>query len=156
SGGYLIHAWNYLGEEPPGWPKQTGGWVIASVGVGDFDGDGTFDVAVTTRDGWLFAWKTDGKAGESLFEWNGFNHDPHNTGNYETSPTPYKTWSGEVTTPEADATGGEGDTTGDDATEEEAPAPSDGGGCGGPAGPAWLTLLALCLVLSMGRRRRAS
>ena len=31
SGGYLVHAFNYRGEEPAGWPKQTGGWIIASV-----------------------------------------------------------------------------------------------------------------------------
>jgi len=150
SGGYLVHAWNYLGEEPPGWPKQTGGWIIASVGVGDFDGDGLFDVAVTTRDGWLFAWKTEGKAGSSLFEWNGFNHDPHNTGNYETSPTPYKTWSGEITQPDPTADATDSDTTG-----TTPPPPSGGGGCGAPGGPTLPALLALlALGLAMATRRR--
>lgn len=101
SGGYLVHAWNYLGEEPAGFPKQTGGWIIASAGVGDFDGDGKFDVTVSTRDGWLFAWKTEGKVG-SIFEWNGFGHDPMKTGNYENDPTPFATWdTGPVAEPDA-------------------------------------------------------
>jgi hypothetical protein len=95
SGGYLVHAFNYKGEEPPGWPKQTGGWIIASVAVGEFDGDGLFEVAVTTRDGWLYVWETEGKV-TNLFDWNGFGHDPHNTNNFETDPTPYKPWSDKI------------------------------------------------------------
>ena len=121
SGGYLMRAWNYLGVEPAGWPKQTGGWIIASAAVGDFDGDQLFEVAVTTRDGWIFVWETPGQAGQSIYEWNGFAHDPHNTGNYELPATPYKTWSGEVSVePDPiDETGGDetgSDETGDDET----------------------------------------
>ena len=140
------------------------------MGVGDFDGDGTFDVAVTTRDGWLFVWRTEGKAGESLFEWNGFNHDPHNTGNYETSPTPYKTWGGEVTTPtpEPDASGGEGDSTTEQDTTTPGPDASTGGSGGGGSGGCetagssqrsvaflFLTLVALT-VWARRRRQRVS
>ena len=174
SGGYLVRAWNYLGEEPEGWPKQTGGWIIASAGIGDFDGDGNFDVTVMTRDGWLYAWKTEGKAGQSIFEWNGFNHDPHNTGNYETSPTPYKTWSGEVAAPEpsdegeADAGTSEGE---EDARPEEDSAPSedgeaepqtpveeDEGGCNAATpspSPLHLALM-LALTCTLMLRRRSS
>lgn len=95
SAGYLVHAWNYKGEEPEGWPKQTGGWIMAAVAVGDHDGDGLFDAAVTTRDGWLYMWRTPGKASSSIFEWNGTGHDPMRTSNYENSPTPFKVWSAE-------------------------------------------------------------
>ena len=107
SGGYLVHAWNYLGVEPAGFPKQTGGWIIASAAVGDFDGDNLFDLAISTRDGWLFAWKTTGSTA-SLFEWNGFGANPHHTGNYEDDPTPYQTWTTTVTEtgPEAEAEAG--------------------------------------------------
>jgi hypothetical protein len=168
SGGYLVRAWNYLGEEPPGWPKQTGGWIIASAGVGDFDGDGNFDVTVMTRDGWLYAWKTGGKAGQSLFEWNGFNHDPHNTGNYETSPTPYKTWSGEVIVPEpepepepADA-GPSEEPDADTQAVQDAEGPSEPvtpddeeeGGCGAAERGALPTALMLLLLMVGWRSRR--
>ena len=91
-----------------------------------------------------------GKAGQSLFEWNGFNHDPHNTGNYETSPTPYKTWSGEITQPDPTADATDSDTTG-----TTPPPPSGGGGCGAPGGPTLPALLALlALGLAMATRRR--
>ena len=67
SGGYFVHAFNYLGEEPAGWPKQTGGWIIASAAVGDFDGDEKFEVAISTRAGWLFMWHTEGQAGATVW-----------------------------------------------------------------------------------------
>ncbi len=171
SGGYLVRAWNYEGTEPEGWPKQTGGWIIASVAVGELDGDGKFEAAVTTRDGWLFAWNTEGETG-SIFEWNGFGHDPHNTNNYETSPTPYKTWTGGGTKPQPDPepdaggqpdagptddvgddTTGPAETVGGDTAPEPKPKPKGGGCEGGDATPvAWLAALSL---LALARRRRA-
>lgn len=165
SGGYLVRAWNWKGEQPAGWPKQTDGWIIASAAVGDFDGDRKFDVALPTRDGWLYAWKTQGKAGESIYEWNGFGHDPHNTNNYEESPTPYKTWTGEVVAPTPDASpdaGGDvaepdaaGDAAGPDAVAEPNVKPASSGGCAGGAGGAgWLALVALALMGLATRRRR--
>ena len=83
SGGYLVRAFNYLGEELDGWPKHTGGWLIASTTVGDFDGDGTYDVAAATRLGDIFVWHTEGSV-EGRLEWNGYGHDTMNTSNYET------------------------------------------------------------------------
>lgn len=79
--GYLIHAFNYKGEEPKGWPKFTGGWVIMSPAVGDINDDGFFDVVSGTRNGWLYAWKTKGKR-DGILEWQFFAHDHHNTNNY--------------------------------------------------------------------------
>jgi len=113
SGGYLVHAWNYLGAEPDGFPKQTGGWIIASAGIGDFDGDGKFDLTVSTRNGWLFAWRTEGSV-HSIFEWNGFGHDPMKTGNYENDPTPFAPWESNVAEP-----GPEGVEPGPEAVESD-------------------------------------
>ncbi len=172
SGGYFVHAFNYKGEEPAGWPKQTGGWIIASAAVGDFNGDGLFEVAITTRDGWLYVWKTPGEAATSIYEWNGFGHDPHNTNNYETDPVPYRTWTkGSTPGPEpqpeaAGDTGTEpdaGSTTGPDASEEtdagSTPPKKDDGGCGAAPGSGAQGLLGLLLALIAGawvlRRRGA-
>ena len=89
SAGYLVHAWNYLGQEPKGFPKYTMGWVLSSPAVGDIDGDGYFDVATATRDGWVFAWKTQGKVKDAIVEWPFHGHDLHNTGNYHSPINPY-------------------------------------------------------------------
>ncbi len=83
SGGFMVHAWNLNGEQPAGWPKLTGQWVLASPAVGDVDGDGSLDVVVATRQGWVFAWSTAAPVG-SIVEWAGFGHDPQNTRNHLT------------------------------------------------------------------------
>jgi len=165
SGGYLVHAWDYLGNEPAGWPKQTGGWIIASAGVGDFDGDGKFDVAISTRDGWLYVWKTQGSV-KNLYEWNGFGHNPHHTGNYEDDPTPYKVWDSAIVEPPVepgpeptvevtpDTGTSEGDTSAAEVIEESKKTKKDEGCAGGSAGAgAAMALLGLGLVAL--RRRRA-
>jgi MYXO-CTERM domain-containing protein len=81
SGGYYLRAWNYNGEQPEGWPKFTGGWVIASPAVGDLDGDGTLEVAVANREGYLYVWNTPAKTNGRV-DWASFHHDDWNTGNY--------------------------------------------------------------------------
>ena len=83
SGGYRVHAWNSEAVQPAGWPKSTGGWNITSPAIGDLDGDGTFDVAVASRNGWLFSWSTPGST-DGIVEWQFFGHDHHNTNNYDT------------------------------------------------------------------------
>jgi hypothetical protein len=55
SGGYLVHAMDATGAEAPGWPKFTGGWLIATPAVGRI-GSRTV-VAATTREGWLWLWR---------------------------------------------------------------------------------------------------
>jgi hypothetical protein len=154
SGGYLLHAWDYLGNEPAGFPKQTGGWIIASAGVGDFDGDGRFDVTVSTRDGWLFAWKTEASV-KNLFEWNGFGHNPTKTGNYEDDPTPFAPWKDEVVEPgpEQAEVAEEVEPAPEDASgdtnEAEPPPKKKDDGCAGGGG---LPLFGL-LLLAVGARR---
>ena len=81
-----MHAYDYFGREPAGWPKFTGGWIAATPAVGDVDGDGYLEVAVTTREGDLFVWDTLGPADGNV-QWSSFAHDPRNTGNYG-SPLP--------------------------------------------------------------------
>lgn len=83
SGGYLVHAWDVSGAEAPGFPKSTGGWVVASPAVGDLDRDGFRDLVVATRDGYVFAWKTRGAAWRPL-QWATFHHDNRGTGNLHT------------------------------------------------------------------------
>ena len=61
---------------------MTGNWILGSPALGDIDGDGWLDVAVTTREGWLFVWGTRGRADQQL-EWASIHHDAQNTGNYE-------------------------------------------------------------------------
>ncbi len=81
SGGYLMHAWDATGQEADGFPKFTGNWILGSPAVGDMDGDGLLDIAVTTREGWLFVWGTLGRADQAI-EWASIHHDAQNTGNY--------------------------------------------------------------------------
>ncbi len=85
SGGYFLHAFDGCGNEPAGWPKFTNGWIAATAAVGDIDGDPAkkLEVVVGTRDGYLFAWKTEGKS-DGPIEWESFHHDNANTGNYGT------------------------------------------------------------------------
>jgi hypothetical protein len=87
SGGYFVHAVDACGREAAGWPKFTGQWIIPTTAIGDVDGDGTLEVAVGTRDGWLYAWHTGAKASEAIIEWESFHHDNRNTGSLETALT---------------------------------------------------------------------
>ena len=164
SAGYLLHAWNYLGAEPKGFPHFTMGWILASPAVGDMDGDGKFDIGVGTRDGWIFAWKTvDGTIAGAINEWPMHGHDLHNTDNYHAVINPY------AKKPEADAgsTDTGADTTaagtdavtsadaGDDVAPVASPSPPAKSGCtasqtSGQAGGVLTLLLLAALVL---RRR---
>lgn len=77
SGGYFLHAFNEKGEIP-NFPKFTGGWTYASASIGDFDGDKNLDVAVTTREGNVFIWRTEGKKG--ALSWRTFKGGPARLG----------------------------------------------------------------------------
>jgi hypothetical protein len=85
TGGYFLHAADACGREAAGFPKFTNGWIAAAAAVGDVDGDAQkgLEVVTGTRDGWLFAWHTLGKATGPI-EWESFHHDNANTGNYAT------------------------------------------------------------------------
>lgn len=83
--GYLVHAVDGCGREAPGFPKFTNGWNATAPAVGDIDGDAqkSLEVVVGTREGYLFAWKTRGRASGPVM-WESFHHDNANTGNAAT------------------------------------------------------------------------
>jgi hypothetical protein len=82
SAGYFLHAVDGCGRQPKGWPKFTGQWIIPTPAVGDLDGDGALEVAVSTRNGWLYVWRTGGKS-DGMIQWESFHHDNRNTGSFE-------------------------------------------------------------------------
>ena len=90
SAGHIVHAFDYRGDEPIGWPKQTGQWVLGSPAIGDADGDGFLEVWTGTRSGFLYAWSTPALASEAYRGWTGFRHDPRNTGNCHTALRTYE------------------------------------------------------------------
>ena len=84
---YDLRAYGLGGVSPPGWPKFTGGWSVSTPAVGDFTGDGKVDVALVTREGNLFVWRTNGSACQTP-EWPKYQHDLHNSGDMATDATP--------------------------------------------------------------------
>ena len=90
SAGHIVHAFDNRGDEPVGWPKQTGQWILGSPAIGDADGDGYLEVWTGTRSGFLYAWTTTSLASEAYRGWVGFRHDPANTGNCETALRTYE------------------------------------------------------------------
>jgi MYXO-CTERM domain-containing protein len=119
-GGYHVYAPEVNGDEAPGYPKFTGGWNIATAAVGDINGNSNIDVVIGTREGWLWAWESEGHVGglEGLkypaIQWASFHHDDQNTGNAGT-PLPER----ERLAPANDgdicacsSAGGDGDDTG--------------------------------------------
>ena len=149
SGGYFLHAADACGREAPGFPKFTNGWIAAAAAVGDLDGDAqkSLEVVTGTRDGWLFAWHTQGKSTGPI-EWESFHHDNANTGNYATKLEQGRLQRAAVPI---------------DCTEAAVPAKDrfDAGGCGcrtapRAADPRALGVGVLALGLAFARRRRRS
>lgn len=65
SAGYQLWAWDANGMIPPGWPKFTGGWILASAAVGNVD-------------------TTSNPGAPNAIQWADFHHDLWHTGNYQT------------------------------------------------------------------------
>ena len=84
---YDLRAYKAGGVPATGFPKFTGGWVTQTPSVGDVLGDGGLELAEPTREGNLFVWRTGGTACGDL-EWPKFQHDLHNSGDYDTDATP--------------------------------------------------------------------
>ena len=79
NGVFTLAAFDATGAAPAGWPKLTGGWVVGTPGLGDWDGDGHAEVAIVRRDGQLLVWHTAGAAA-SLTEWPRSGGDATNSG----------------------------------------------------------------------------
>lgn len=67
------------GSSPAGWPKLTGGWSVGTPAAGDWDGDGSGEIAIVRRDGPLLVWRLP-TASTALGDWVRFGGGPHNTG----------------------------------------------------------------------------
>lgn len=76
--GLKLHAIDACGREAEGFPKFTGQWISGTPAIGDIDGDDRLEVVVTTRDGWLFAYKTRGRS-DGVITWESAHHDNRNT-----------------------------------------------------------------------------
>jgi hypothetical protein len=62
SGGYYMRGYSKFGRASD-WDRFTGGWVVQAPVLGDFDGDGNWDIGVATREGYSFIWPTDQRKG---------------------------------------------------------------------------------------------
>ena len=58
--GKHVYAFNYKGDNVPGWPVNTGDNNFTSPAVGDMDNDGYYEVAECSLDGWTYLWGHDG------------------------------------------------------------------------------------------------
>jgi hypothetical protein len=81
NGLYTLSAFDANGAAADGWPKLTGGWMVGTPGLGDWDGNGKAELAVVRRDGLLLVWHT-GAATNSLTEWPRSGGNPRNTAEY--------------------------------------------------------------------------
>ncbi|HWH29669.1 MAG TPA: S8 family serine peptidase, partial [Mycobacteriales bacterium] len=85
-----LHAFSASGDEPGlrtlddrGWPKFTGGWTVVAAAAGSLTGDGSREIASTTREGDLFVWSTPAHACDPA-SWREYGHDGWNSGNATT------------------------------------------------------------------------
>lgn len=81
NGHFTLAAHDGTGAAPDGWPKLTGGWVVGTPAVGDWDGDGSLEVAQARRDGVLMVWTTGpGTATDDAVQWGQWGCDPYRSG----------------------------------------------------------------------------
>jgi hypothetical protein len=79
NGVYTLSAVTPDGTIPDGWPKLTGGWLVGTPGMGDWDGNGTAELAAVRRDGVLMVWHTP-TSSTRLRQWPRFGQNLANTG----------------------------------------------------------------------------
>ncbi len=82
-----MHAYTSSGSMAPGFPKWTTGWNLFSPTAGDVLSNDKVDLVTTTREGYLFAWSTNGSPSANT-QWWRMQHDEWNTGNYEAVTRP--------------------------------------------------------------------
>jgi len=83
-----LHAFTAGGRQAAGFPKFHTGWVLYAPSVGDLDGDGRTDVVAATREGYLMAWGTKGRAERGNEEWWAYRHDERNTSRHGVDTRP--------------------------------------------------------------------
>ena len=76
-----LHAFTDGGGQAPGFPKFHTGWNLWSPSAGDLDGDGRTELVVATREGYMFVWRTPGRA-DANGEWWRWHHDERSSGRY--------------------------------------------------------------------------
>jgi hypothetical protein len=85
SGTYDIRAIDASGDEAPGFPKFTGGWMVNAPAFAPFGTLADQVLAAGTREGELFAWSTQRPACASSGPWPKMHHDLWNTNNLSES-----------------------------------------------------------------------
>ncbi len=83
-----VRAVNADGQEAPGFPKFTGGWMVNSPVYGPLGTLSTQVLAAGTRTGTLFVWSTPTPATASCGPWPEAHHDLWNSGNLEEAAAP--------------------------------------------------------------------
>ena len=83
-----LHAYEATtGAQAAGFPKFQTGWIVFGPAVGDLDTDGRNDILAATREGYLYAWETNGVATGNE-EWWQYRHDERNTARYGVDTRP--------------------------------------------------------------------
>ena len=82
-----VRAVNSLGQEAPGFPKFTGGWIVNSPSFGPLGAMDDQVVVAGTRDGDLFVWSTPTQRCASSGPWPREHHDLSNTNNLQWTST---------------------------------------------------------------------
>jgi hypothetical protein len=82
-----MHAFTATGTQAPGFPKFHTGWEVFGPAVGDLDGNGRNELVAATREGYLMAWNTPGRASAND-QWWSYRHDERNTGAYGVDTRP--------------------------------------------------------------------
>ena len=96
---YDLRAIDANGQEAPGFPKFTGGWMVNSPSYGSFGTLGTKVMAAATREGYLFVWTTATPKCATSGPWPKDHHDLLNTGDLEASGAPGTAGCSEPATP---------------------------------------------------------
>lgn len=86
SASYDLRAFNALGQEAPGFPKFTGGWMVNSPSMGSFGQLGDQVLAAGTREGYLLVWTTPTPACAPSGPWPTAHHDLWNTNDLAARP----------------------------------------------------------------------
>jgi VCBS repeat protein len=82
-----MHAFDASGTQLEGFPKFTTGWTVWAPSTGDLRSDSTTDLVSSTREGYVMAWRTPGKASANG-EWWSYRHDERNTARYGADTRP--------------------------------------------------------------------